>query len=193
MYLSSWLSREWLRMYRSVELIESGWWIAVASLWFPIYNRAPFGSNVTDIDECAQQGGQFGNHCHLNTVCENTIGSYVCNCLPGFRRVDKFNCAEINECAANLHSCHENAECINTIGSYTCRCKDGYEGDGIQCKRKYFTSFLFQNSFSSNRFCVFSPGSKRCASKCVWMVVSALHQIRVLAVWVTLVPPANEI
>lgn len=67
----------------------------------------------------------------------------MCNCLPGFRRVDKFNCAEINECAANLHSCHENAECINTIGSYTCRCKDGYEGDGIQCKRMYLPcSFL---------------------------------------------------
>ncbi|XP_055313801.1 protein kinase C-binding protein NELL1-like isoform X2 [Sitodiplosis mosellana] len=92
------------------------------------------GFDCTDIDECAQQGGQYGNHCHLNTVCENTIGSYVCNCLPGFRRVDKFNCAEINECAANLHSCHENAECINTVGSYSCRCKEGYEGDGTQCK-----------------------------------------------------------
>lgn len=99
--------------------------------------------SIADIDECAQQGGQFGNHCHLNTVCENTIGSYVCNCLPGFRRIDKFNCAEFNECLAGLHSCHENAECINTIGSYSCRCKDGYEGDGIQCKRKYHLLNVF--------------------------------------------------
>lgn len=99
--------------------------------------------SIVDIDECAQQGGQFGNHCHLNTVCENTIGSYVCNCLPGFRRIDKFNCAEFNECLAGLHSCHENAECINTIGSYSCRCKDGYEGDGIQCKRKYHLLNVF--------------------------------------------------
>lgn len=99
-----------------------------------------------DIDECAQQGGQFGNHCHLNTVCENTSGSYVCNCLPGYRRVDKFNCAEINECAASLHSCHENAECINTIGSYKCQCNDGYEGDGFTCKRESFY-FLYLKAF----------------------------------------------
>lgn len=103
-------------------------------LFFPFL--FPFTPFLLDIDECAQQGGQYGNHCHLNTVCENTSGSYVCNCLPGFRRADKFNCIEINECLIGAHSCHENANCINTIGSYSCRCKSGYEGDGFQCKRK---------------------------------------------------------
>lgn len=92
---------------------------------------------ISDIDECAQKGGFNGNHCHLNTICVNTNGSYECDCLPGFRRVDKFNCAELDECTTGQHACHENAECINTMGSYHCRCKDGYEGDGFDCKRKY--------------------------------------------------------
>lgn len=93
--------------------------------------------SITDIDECAQKGGFNGNHCHLNTVCMNTNGSYECDCLPGYRRVDKFNCVELNECTTGQHACHENAECINTMGSYHCRCKDGYEGNGFDCKREY--------------------------------------------------------
>lgn len=75
----------------------------------------------------------------------NTNGSYECDCLPGFRRVDKFNCAELDECTSGQHACHENAECINTMGSYHCRCKDGYEGDGFDCKRKYPVDHSTQN------------------------------------------------
>lgn len=90
-----------------------------------------------DIDECAQQGGLNGNHCHLNTKCKNIFGSYVCECLPGYRTLDKFNCIEIDECATGQHSCHEKSDCINTQGSYHCRCKEGYTGDGYDCKRKF--------------------------------------------------------
>lgn len=61
----------------------------------------------------------------------------MCECLPGFRRVDKFNCAEINECQTDRHGCHANADCINTLGSYHCRCKKGYEGNGTVCTRKH--------------------------------------------------------
>ncbi|XP_058832654.1 protein kinase C-binding protein NELL2-like isoform X2 [Topomyia yanbarensis] len=87
-----------------------------------------------DIDECAQQGGLNGNHCHLNTRCVNTFGSYVCECLPGYRQLDKFNCVEVDECKSGEHSCHQHADCINTAGSYHCRCKLGYQGDGYDCK-----------------------------------------------------------
>lgn len=85
----------------------------------------------------------------------------MCNCLPGFRRADKFNCIEINECLIGAHSCHENANCINTIGSYSCRCKSGYEGDGFQCKRKcpmseceicFLSFFAFEFSFECDAF-----------------------------------------
>ena len=35
--------------------------------------------DFSDIDECK------GNHsCHMNAICTNTKGSYVCNCHPGY-------------------------------------------------------------------------------------------------------------
>ncbi|CAD1477040.1 unnamed protein product, partial [Heterotrigona itama] len=85
-------------------------------------------------DECKQQGGSEGHHCNANTKCVNAIGSYTCECLPGYHRVDKFNCAELDECATGHHACDEHATCVNTVGSYYCTCKEGYSGDGYMCK-----------------------------------------------------------
>ncbi|XP_031775988.1 protein kinase C-binding protein NELL1-like isoform X4 [Apis florea] len=87
-----------------------------------------------DIDECKQQGGSEGHHCNANTKCVNVNGSYTCECLPGYHRVDKFNCAELDECATGHHACDEHATCVNTAGSYYCICEDGYTGDGYTCK-----------------------------------------------------------
>ncbi|XP_076224435.1 protein kinase C-binding protein NELL1 isoform X4 [Nomia melanderi] len=87
-----------------------------------------------DVDECKQQGGSEGHHCNANTKCVNVIGSYTCECLPGYHRVDKFNCAELDECATGHHACDEHATCVNTAGSYYCVCKEGYTGDGYTCK-----------------------------------------------------------
>ncbi|XP_076224433.1 protein kinase C-binding protein NELL1 isoform X3 [Nomia melanderi] len=92
------------------------------------------GHNCHDVDECKQQGGSEGHHCNANTKCVNVIGSYTCECLPGYHRVDKFNCAELDECATGHHACDEHATCVNTAGSYYCVCKEGYTGDGYTCK-----------------------------------------------------------
>ncbi|XP_047358151.1 protein kinase C-binding protein NELL1-like isoform X5 [Vespa velutina] len=92
------------------------------------------GHNCHDVDECKQQGGSEGHHCNANTRCVNVIGSYTCECLPGYHRVDKFNCAELDECVTGHHTCDEHATCVNTAGSYYCVCKDGYAGDGHTCK-----------------------------------------------------------
>ncbi|CAH1953607.1 unnamed protein product [Acanthoscelides obtectus] len=81
------------------------------------------------------EGGELGHHCHSNTVCVNTVGSYRCDCPEGYEQVDKFGCAEVDECAVGRHRCHENAECTNTDGSYRCRCRHGYTGDGYDCQR----------------------------------------------------------
>ncbi|XP_070164643.1 protein kinase C-binding protein NELL1 isoform X2 [Polyergus mexicanus] len=92
------------------------------------------GLNCHDVDECKRQGGEDGHHCNANTRCVNVIGSYTCECLPGYHRVDKFNCAELDECTTGHHQCDEHATCVNTAGSYYCICKDGYTGDGYTCK-----------------------------------------------------------
>lgn len=88
-----------------------------------------------DVDECQNEGGLDGHHCHSNTKCVNTIGGYECQCLPGHRRLDRFNCVEIDECLSGLHECDTHATCINTQGSYHCQCHPGYSGDGYNCTR----------------------------------------------------------
>ncbi|XP_076771596.1 adhesion G protein-coupled receptor E5 isoform X1 [Arvicanthis niloticus] len=36
-----------------------------------------------DVDECSS-----GQHqCHSSTICENTIGSYICHCRPGWKQI----------------------------------------------------------------------------------------------------------
>ena len=36
--------------------------------------------NSTEIDECAEEL----HNCDSNATCSNTIGSFECECLPGF-------------------------------------------------------------------------------------------------------------
>ncbi|KAG5671894.1 hypothetical protein PVAND_002063 [Polypedilum vanderplanki] len=91
------------------------------------------GYHCTDVNECLERGGENGHHCNSYTQCVNNYGSYDCQCLSGFSYVDKWNCAEIDECETGNHSCNENAQCKNTIGSYSCECKSGYSGSGFEC------------------------------------------------------------
>ncbi|XP_060531574.1 protein kinase C-binding protein NELL1-like isoform X2 [Cylas formicarius] len=92
------------------------------------------GRMCSDIDECQQEGGHEGHHCHANTRCVNTNGSYECECLEGYVRVDRFNCAELDECSTGAHNCDAYADCVNTKGSYRCQCREGYVGDGYKCR-----------------------------------------------------------
>ena len=56
--------------------------ILTSPLCFSVYISS------SDIDECTR-----GNDtCHINATCINTVGSYDCECLPGFM-VDRFNCS----------------------------------------------------------------------------------------------------
>lgn len=42
-----------------------------------------------DVDECADPSL---NKCDHNSRCINTIGSYICKCLPGFKKVNDISC-----------------------------------------------------------------------------------------------------
>ena len=49
-----------------------------------------------DEDEC-----KTGKPCHDKATCKNTVGSFECNCFPGYRSVgdyEGYNCADIVEC-----------------------------------------------------------------------------------------------
>ncbi|XP_068741700.1 microfibril-associated glycoprotein 4-like [Montipora capricornis] len=82
-----------------------------------------------DVDECTASLPV----CHVNAICNNTIGSYRCSCKPGYAGDGK-TCRDVDECTASLPVCHVNAICNNTIGSYRCSCKPGYAGDGKTCR-----------------------------------------------------------
>ncbi|XP_036158644.1 adhesion G protein-coupled receptor E5 isoform X1 [Myotis myotis] len=87
-----------------------------------------------DIDECEQ--GKPGTLCGKVAECHNTVGSYYCTCIPGYRLVSeaaKFSdakentCQDMDECQLNPRICKSRSECVNTHGSYTCTCPPGFE------------------------------------------------------------------
>ncbi|GAA6081911.1 adhesion G protein-coupled receptor E2 [Tachysurus ichikawai] len=91
------------------------------------YEQDKYGCE--DEDECKDEKPRCGN----NSVCYNTVGSYYCQCEPGYR-AELFNftgerggsCSDINECEENKSICGPNANCINSIGSYNCSCATGF-------------------------------------------------------------------
>ena len=90
-----------------------------------------------DIDECDETTSVV-HHCDTETPlssCLNTIGSYVCLCPDGYRRVPpNLPCVDINECIEASHDCHILASCDNLVGSYNCTCPPGYIGNGKYCQ-----------------------------------------------------------
>ncbi|GFN91253.1 fibrillin-1 [Plakobranchus ocellatus] len=78
-----------------------------------------------DVDECADV---VLHDCDLSTEdCNNNQGSYSCVCRDGYARDDNNECADIDECAKQLHNCEQ--VCENTEGSHNCDCYLGYRLD----------------------------------------------------------------
>ena len=67
-----------------------------------------------------------------SSVCNNTDGSYDCECLLGFRG-DGYECIDIDECEGYFHNCDVNSQCTNRVGSWECRCLSGFTGNGTYC------------------------------------------------------------
>ena len=89
------------------------------------------GIECSDTDECTS------SPCIVqNTVCNNTIGSYVCECRLGFRQEDTdysyyydqepFKCVDIDECMETRNACPPYSNCSNVPGSFVCLCQTGF-------------------------------------------------------------------
>ena len=135
----------------------------------------------SDIDECAI--GSSG----CSQLCNNTIGSYVCLCNPGYQlSSDNESCigefkqhktviskhitssyADINECLPNggLGPCAQN--CTNTIGSLYCSCQPGYNLSGYICNGKWtHLRTRLITTFADINECLPNGGLGPCAQNC---------------------------
>ncbi len=87
----------------------------------------------TDIDECVLRT----HTCGPASICNNTIGSFVCACNVGYRADAQSQCLNVNECLTSQHNCGAHANCSDTNGSFLCFCgRSGYRNksvDGLDC------------------------------------------------------------
>ena len=100
------------------------------------YNNAKCTSPTTDKCDC-KKGFMFnddinicedikeclvGNECHANATCDDSEGSYSCNCNIGFIGDGKM-CQE-GSCTEDI--CPLNQECVSPT-THDCQCKNGFE------------------------------------------------------------------
>ncbi|XP_077143311.1 protein kinase C-binding protein NELL1 isoform X3 [Ranitomeya variabilis] len=107
-----------------------------------------------DIDECAAKM----HYCQANTMCVNLPGSYRCDCLPGYTRVDDFSCTEHDECGNGQSSCDENSICTNSVEGHSCTCKPGYVGNGTICRAFCEEGCRYGGTCVAPNKCVCPPG-----------------------------------
>ncbi|XP_075894702.1 adhesion G protein-coupled receptor E5 [Nelusetta ayraudi] len=89
----------------------------------------------SDIDECEiDNDDPEPGPCGENKICLNTIGSFTCQCVDGYRTKtgaltfsaeSPEGCVDVNECKEH-DTCGANATCFNTNGSYYCTCNSGF-------------------------------------------------------------------
>ncbi|KAM8938732.1 protein kinase C-binding protein NELL1 [Pelodytes ibericus] len=107
-----------------------------------------------DVDECAAKM----HYCHSNTACVNLPGTYRCDCVPGYIRVDDFSCTERDECVSGNASCDENAICANSVSGHSCTCKPGYVGNGTVCLAFCEEGCRYGGTCAAPNKCVCPPG-----------------------------------
>ncbi|EGD75905.1 chitin-binding protein [Salpingoeca rosetta] len=82
-----------------------------------------------DVDEC------LSSPC--DQLCDNTLGSFTCSCLPGYTNTSATTCEDIDECD-DPSSCalDDNTMCVNTDGAFTCECIAGYTRYNNTCQQQ---------------------------------------------------------
>jgi len=66
----------------------------------------------------------LSNPCQNGGQCRDQVGTYKCQCAPGFLGR---NCEiDIDDCESAV--CPPNSICVDGVASYTCHCKSGLTG-----------------------------------------------------------------
>nr|XP_018668353.1 latent-transforming growth factor beta-binding protein 3-like isoform X2 [Ciona intestinalis] len=124
-------------------------------------------TECTDINECSTPNACGANS---NKQCVNTVGSFRCECMPGYRatgyhpwrhNIFGYRCVDINECL-RPNICGTNKNCVNSPGSYRCVCKRGYRQVGTRCIDINECSEPNTCGTYTNKRCVNTVGSFRC-------------------------------
>uniref|UniRef100_A0A8B9JHN2 Latent-transforming growth factor beta-binding protein 4 n=1 Tax=Astyanax mexicanus TaxID=7994 RepID=A0A8B9JHN2_ASTMX len=79
-------------------------------------------SETCNVDECQELTGL----CDGVGQCVNNMGSYYCNCPPGYRQVNGTSCQDVDECVEEAHLQLHDGKCVNTEGSFLFICEPGY-------------------------------------------------------------------
>ncbi|KAF6030110.1 hypothetical protein EB796_011582 [Bugula neritina] len=91
--------------------------------------RNVYFDELIDINEC-----EVMSPCHQ--LCENTLGSYKCNCTESFiLSSDSINCEPADPCAESNNCDTDNGLCSKVNIAEVCSCVKGYtlNGDGKTC------------------------------------------------------------
>ncbi|XP_067143325.1 fibrillin-2-like isoform X2 [Centruroides vittatus] len=95
----------------------------VYNIYYPDNSMSVAVEQCKDIDECSNR-----NPCPKNSNCINTMGSYQCQCIEGYRV--KLQHEHVHEeCipVCDPNPC-EHGQCIKIAGEFKCKCDAGYTG-----------------------------------------------------------------
>ncbi|XP_059169978.1 uncharacterized protein LOC131951651 [Physella acuta] len=119
-------------------------------------------STCVDKNECIVNG--TSGVCPENSECENTVGSYRCECKPGYRpdTANSSLCKDIDECSERTHTCQQ--LCENTDGNFNCTC---YKGNTLNQDKRTCTqdpsSTELCKSKSCSQVCTVTDGVASCS------------------------------
>ena len=70
-----------------------------------------------------------------DSTCQDSMGSYDCVCITGYKKNSSNLCENIDECSdASKNNCTTHASCHDTDGGFNCVCDTAYEGVGdVNC------------------------------------------------------------